>query len=148
MKVVNDSEKDFEFWFNGKPHVMKSGQVYDYRQDVAEHAMKKSMEIDEFAEPGRTIVVPLETAKGRGHFKDYANLTCPYVNLDECDHAPFVTSAQLTKHVAEKHSTAPEKSESKTVAEKETAESIVCSKCGKFDGSRSVIAIHERHCKG
>lgn len=152
MKVVNDSDKPFEFFFDGKPHVMAPGEICDYRADIAQHAMRKSLEIDDEALPIRRQVIPLEEAKQSGRLKDYANLVCPFVKLDECSHAPFVRAEDLTRHVAEFHRDPELEKSAEGTTDSDDLPKVeptvfVCQKCGNYTGSRLDVETHERYCK-
>jgi hypothetical protein len=100
MKIVNTSEKPFEFTFDSCNYgPIPPGGVVDLPEDVANHALRRSLIIDPLdGAPMGYRLEPLD-ALNKDRRQGLAIYVCPLVAINEC-HAPSMSTVdELMSHM-------------------------------------------------
>ncbi len=107
LKIVNVSDKPFEFTFNGLnwPAIPPGGMA-EYPEDMARHALRKSEIMDDVGMPaGRRLeVLSVATQTEKDRMNKILVFTCPFQEIDNCKEQPM-TREQLVAHLG-KHKAA------------------------------------------
>ncbi len=101
MKIVNTSDKPYEWTFDGYIWgPLGPGDVGDYPLEVAMHAIRRSVINDDEGQPVGYRCELLDSLKtDRGRFNDIVAYPCPFKSIGDCDAAPFKTKGELKVHL-------------------------------------------------
>ena len=109
MKIINTSDKPFRFTFdacNFGPYL--PGQVVDLPEDVAAHAIRRSIVLDDAGDFVAYRMEPLSSVDPN-RVKDIALIECPFIALNQCNAASFKSADELKAHLESHWEFGPEK---------------------------------------
>ncbi len=99
MKIINTDSKPFEWTFDGQIYgPLLPGQIGDYPVEIANHAVKRGVVLDDAGDFVRFRVEALDNMD-KARIKDLAMYECPYRQTGECDAAPFKNVKDLHAHM-------------------------------------------------
>jgi hypothetical protein len=99
LKIINTSDKPFEWTFNGEIYgPIKPGQVMDLPDEIALHGIKRSVVLDDIGNVESYRVEHLE-AVGQKRIKEIALYECPFVANGLCDAKSFKSVGDLQAHM-------------------------------------------------
>ncbi len=108
MRVINVMKQPYEFTFDSCQYgPILPGQVVDLPAEVALHAIKRSVILDE---EGEIIGFKIKDVAevGQDELKEIALYPCPMEQVGRCKAKPFKSYADLMRHM-ETHAEASEK---------------------------------------
>jgi hypothetical protein len=112
VRVINTSDKPFEFSFDSVVRVMAPGQVFDFPVEIAQHAIKRSKVLDEM---GNIIGFQVQTLEELGQdqskMRSILSYECPFKVSGQCDAQPFKHENDLRAHLESHWATKPKEPE-------------------------------------
>lgn len=121
MKIINVDDKPFDWTFAGDQYgPIAPGQIMDLPDEVAMHAVRRSVVHDDVGEFVRHRVELLSSVD-RDTIRRTALIECPYKLANQCDAAPFKSEAELKAHLEGHWELSPEPVPSKVPAQAQGA---------------------------
>jgi len=104
LKIINTSNKPYEFtWDGGHYGPIMPGQIVEYPEAMARHAIKRSVVLHQTGEEiGGIDYFQIEelNAVSREKVQEIAMFDCPFVASGICNAAPLKTVEDLGAHLA------------------------------------------------
>jgi hypothetical protein len=99
LKIINVDDKPYEFTWDGCHFgPIAPGQIADYPNEVAQHAIKRGVVTDEIGNFVRLRVDSIENVDP-SLIRDIAIYDCPLQSSGQCDAGPFKTVDDLKAHL-------------------------------------------------
>ena len=103
MKIINVSDKPYEFTFDSKNFpAIPPGGIAEYPDPIALHAIKRSIIYDEYGDLAGFKVTDIRNVP-EDKVRLMAKFTCPMAQLNQCNAGPFSSLEELRAHLEEKH---------------------------------------------
>ena len=102
-KIINTSNKPYEFtWDGGHYGPYMPGQIVELPDNVANHAIKRSVVLDD---TGGVLDFQMQelSAVSREKVKEIAMFECPFVASGMCNEPASKTSDELWAHLIKAH---------------------------------------------
>lgn len=111
MKIVNTSDKPYEFAFNSCTYgPFAPGQIIDLPDEVALHGIKRSIILDEEGNYLSQKAQPLDQVKTNpAMMEKLIKYDCPMAASEQCSAGPFASLDALREHLETAHWKASEK---------------------------------------
>jgi hypothetical protein len=99
LKIINTDSKPYEWTFNGCTYgPLAPGQIGEFPDEVAIHAVKRGVVLDETGDFVRYRCEFLDSVS-REKVKEIAQYECPYKLTNECNAAAFKNEKELQAHM-------------------------------------------------
>jgi hypothetical protein len=108
LKIINVDDKPFEWTYGGEIFgPLAPGQVADFPDTVALHAIKRGVVLDGEGDFVKHRVEALDSV-GRDRIKEIAMYECPFALTNQCDAKPFKNAVDLKAHLESHWELSPE----------------------------------------
>jgi len=108
LKIINTSDKPFEWTFNGEIFgPLAPGQIADFPNEVALHAIKRGVVLDDTGDFIKYRVESLDSVSNE-KIRDIAQYECPFAVTNQCDAKPFKNVKDLKAHLESHWELSPE----------------------------------------
>jgi hypothetical protein len=103
LKIINTSNKPYEFtWDGGHYGPIQPGEIKDYPDPIAYHAIKRSVVYFHGGEQDGEIShfqMEMLDAVDKSKVSDIALYECPFIASNQCDAKPFKSADDLRAHL-------------------------------------------------
>lgn len=98
MKIVNTTDKPYDFTFDSRNFTMPPGEPMDFPDEIARHAIRRSEVLDDEGNPVAYRVASLAEARMSDRYRQIVVYRCPFHPTDDCQFVAQTPEA-LRSHV-------------------------------------------------